>query len=319
MAPGGAMTTTLAEGTLMTSSADIITGRCAVWALPHTPACAEVARLTIHQVLRALLPAQLLNDCAVMASELATNGFVHGLGGRSLDDQHVPDSGRSELAIYRRGPEDNAELVVTVFDPRADLDAIDSPTRNPLDELPDKPLDESLSSEVLDRLLSQLPDEPLPESLSPEVIHGLHPERWSGQRGLDTVRAMSKGHCGFYRTTSRLGREPKSGKAAWFAVPLAPGSLAASPPRIAFGPAEAVEQLSSQLGARGIDHMIHNHLHDRSLLSLRHSTVWSDTATYWWGTGTQAMRHPHADLNEAAEQLVRIHEDREYSQLRTSP
>ncbi len=312
------MTTTLAEDTLMTSSADIIAGRCVVWALPHTPACAEVARLTIHRVLRTLLPTPLLHDCAVMASELATNGFVHGLGGRSLDDRHAPDSGRSELAIYRRGRTTNAELVVTVFDPRADIDAIERPTRSPLDELPGKDLDESLPPQVLDRLLSQLPDEPLPESLSPEVIHGLHPGRWSGQRGLDTVRAMSKDRCGFYRTTSRLGREPKSGKVAWFAVPLAPATRAASPPRNAFAPAEAVEQLSSQLGARGIDHMIRNHTHGRSLLSLRHLTVWSDIATYWWGTGHQAVRHPHNDLNEATEQLVRIHQDREYGELRTS-
>jgi hypothetical protein len=301
----------------MTSSADIITGRCAVWALPHTPACAEVARRTIHEALGPLLPPRLVNDCAIMASELATNGFVHGLRARNLDDQRAPAAGRSEVAIYRRGSESTAELVITVFDPRPDLDGIGGPTWNPLASLPDKPLDESLPDELLDKLLSELPDEPLPEALSPEVVHGLHPERWSGRRGLDTVRVLSNGNCGFYRTTSRLGKQPVSGKAAWFAVPLAPGSLAAPPQQIGYSPAEAIKRLSSQLAARGIDHMIQNHLHDRSLLSLRHTTVWSDTTVYSWG-GAQRVRLTHSDLTEAVEQLVRIHEDREYSPLRTS-
>lgn len=312
------MTMTLAEGTLMTSSAHIITGRCAVWALPHTPACAEFARRTIHSVLEPLLPPKLVDDCAIMASELASNAFIWGLRGQSLDEQHAPAAGRSELAIYRRGVESTAEIVITVFDPRSDLEAFDRPTRTPLDALPEKALDESLPNELLDELLAELPDEPLPETLSSEVVDGRHPERWSGQRGLDTVRVLSDGRFGFYRTRSRLGERPVSGKVAWFAAPVAPGTPAASPPPITFDPAEAVKALSDQLEVRGIDHRFPNHSHHRSVLSLRHATVWSDTTTYWWGTGSQTVRYSHADLTEITEQLIRIHEDHECATPRSS-
>jgi hypothetical protein len=309
------MTSTLAEGTQMPSSAEIISGRCAVWALPHTAECAMVARTTLRDVLRMLLLPSQLTDCVTMVSELATNGFLYGLAGRSLDDEHAPNAGRSELAVYRRGPQSNADLVVTVFDPLPDLDWIAEQTTNPLAELPYTPLDKRLPADI-DELLSQLPDEPLPES--PEVAQRLPPQRWSGQRGLETVRELSSGNCGFYRTTSRLGARPVSGKAAWFAVPLDGSSFAARPPEVTHSPADAAEALCSQLQARGLRRMIQNNLHDRSVLSLPHSTVWVDATGYTWRAGAVGVRHPHADLVEAVEQLVRIHEDREYSPLRTS-
>jgi hypothetical protein len=109
-----------------------------------------------------------------------------------------------------------------------------------------------------------------------------------------------------------------SGKVAWFAVPLAPGSPAASPPQIVYSPAEAAKKLGSQLDARGITQIIQNDLPGRSLLSVPHSMVWTDANAYTWRNGAQVMQHPHADLNEAVEQLVRIHQDSEYCQLRTS-
>lgn len=312
------MTLTLAEGRPMTSSADIITGRCAVWALPHTSACAEAAREIVRAALKTLLLPSQLTDCVVVVSELATNAFLHGLAGRSREDRYAPDAGRSEVAIYRRGPENAAELVITVFDPRPDLNAVVKTRPNPLAGLPDKDLHESLSAEVLDELLRELPDAPLPESASPEAVYSLPLQHWSGQRGLDTVRMLAGGRHGFYRTTSRLGARPVSGKVAWVAIPLAAGSLAARPPQTAYRPAEAVKVLRAELGARGIDHMIQNDLPDRSVLSLRHSTVWCDARAYSWHGGAGNVRHPHADLVEAVEQLIRINEDREYSPLRTS-
>jgi anti-sigma regulatory factor (Ser/Thr protein kinase) len=310
------MTLTLAEGAQMTSSADIISGRCAVWALPHTAACAAAARTKLREVLQVLLRPSQLDDCVTMVSELATNAFLYGLAGRKLDSRHAPDAGRSELAVYRRGHESNAELVVTVYDPRPDLDSVAEQTKNPLAELPDKSLDERLPAHIIDHLLSQLPDEPLPES--PEVAQHLHPKLWSGRRGLDTVRELSKNNCGFYRTRSRLGARPVSGKVAWFAVELCLDSLAARPPQAIYSPAEATQALCSQLQARGMTHLIQNDLHDRSVLSLRHSTVWIDTTGYTWRTGAEGVRHPHADLVEVVEQLVRINEDREYSPLQIS-
>ena len=106
------MTTTLAGAPIPTPPAMIITGGCPVWPLPHTRACAETARSIVRTALAGLVPDR-LDDCLVMASELATNAWLHGLGGRELDDRQAPIAGRSELAIYRRGPVDGAELVVT--------------------------------------------------------------------------------------------------------------------------------------------------------------------------------------------------------------
>jgi hypothetical protein len=107
----------------ITSSAEVLGGGCAVWALPHTRECAETARARLRDTLSELLPEH-LDDCLEMAGELATNAWLHGLGGKDLDDRYAPAAGRSELAVYRRGQAPGAELVVTVFDPKPDVDAI---------------------------------------------------------------------------------------------------------------------------------------------------------------------------------------------------
>ncbi len=312
------MTTTLAGAPIPTPPAMIITGGCPVWPLPHTRACAETARSIVRTALAGLVPDR-LDDCLVMASELATNAWLHGLGGRELDDRQAPVAGRSELAIYRRGPVDGAELVVTVFDPRCDLGAVTgSVPANPLAGLPDKPQKESLPPALLDQLLRDLPDNPLPESPS-AAIDELPPQWWSGRRGLDTVRELSDGRYGFYRTRSRLGRYPVSGKAAWFAVPIPPTSLAASPPAIHLSPADAVRKLRAELIGRGLGGMYHNDLHGHSVLSLRHLTIWCRNGSFTWANGDQAIRVPYFDLIDAVEQIIRINEDHAHTTLGTRP
>jgi hypothetical protein len=310
------MTTTLA-GTPMPTPALIITGGCSVWPLPHTRACAETARAIVRTTLADLVPDR-VDDCLVMVSELATNAWLHGLGGRELDNRHAPAAGRSELAIYRRGPEATAELVVTVFDPRSDLDSFTGRLPiSPLAELPDKPPQESVPPALLDQLLRNLPDNPLPES-PPGAVDDLPAQWWSGQRGLDTVRQLSGDRYGFYRTRSRLGQYPVSGKAAWFAIPIPATSLAAKPPATRFSPAEAVRSLAAQLSARGLGGMYLNDLHDRSLLSLRHVTTWSCDEVFTWADGDhKTVRAPYCDLVDVVEQIVRISEDREYATLGT--
>ncbi|MEV5704799.1 hypothetical protein [Actinoallomurus sp. NPDC052274] len=309
------MMTTLPGTPMMSPSALIITGGCPVWPLPHTRSCAEAARSIVRTALADLVPDR-LDDCLVMASEYATNAWLHGLGGREFDNTHAPVVGRSELAIYRRGPEDSAELVVTVFDPRSDLDAVAGAVSVPvLDQLPDKPLNESLPADVLDQLLGDLPDNPLPES-PPAAVGELPPQWWSGQRGLDTVRALSGGRYGFYRTRSRLGQYRVSGKVAWFTVPISATSLAAKPPAVRLSPAEAVRALRDQLTARGLGGMYHNDLHDRSVLSLRHLTIWCGGENFSWKNGDrEAVRIPYFDLADAVEAIVRISEDHEYLTL----
>ncbi|TDC91401.1 hypothetical protein E1285_13015 [Actinomadura sp. 7K507] len=59
-----------------------------------------------------LLPGDLVDDAVTMVSELATNVFVHALGGRALGS--MPTAGLPELQIYGRGQ--GAEVVVRVFD-----------------------------------------------------------------------------------------------------------------------------------------------------------------------------------------------------------
>jgi hypothetical protein len=107
----------------ITGSAEVLGGGCAVWALPHSRRCAETARARLRDTLAELVPER-LDDCLTMASELATNAWLHGLGGKDLDDRYAPAAGRSEVAVYRRGQGAGAELVVTVFDPKPDVDTI---------------------------------------------------------------------------------------------------------------------------------------------------------------------------------------------------
>jgi hypothetical protein len=300
---------TLAEGTLMNGAAEIITGRCAVWPLPHTPECARTARSKVRAAVAELLPER-LDDCLEMVSELATNAWVHGLGGDVLPGDEAPAAGRSELAIYRRGPEHRAELVVTVFDPSPDLDDIPDPAPNVLAAKPDKPLNESPPPEVQDALLALLPDKPPEEPLV--AVADLPPQRWSGQRGLETVRGLSDGRCGFRRTRSRLGAWRVPGKTAWFSVPIPAGSLAARPPAISLSPAEAVRMLESELAARGLDGMICSDGADRSLLSLSDVTVWCGDQCFSWRSGDQAVQLPISDFVETVEQVIALIEDRRH-------
>lgn len=240
----------------VTGSADVLGGGCAVWALPHTRHCAETARARLRDTLTELVPER-LDDCLAMASELTTNAWLHGLGGKELDDRYAPPAGRSEIAVYRRGEGANAELVVTVFDPRPDVDTI-----------------------------------------APG----------------DQVLRLADGRHGFRRTRSRLGAYPVPGRAAWFAVPLSPGSPAARPPWVSLTPAQAVQALRARLEARGLGLMYSGDLGGQSVLSLRHLTVWCRAQTFEWGG---AVRYPFFDLTEAVEQVIRINEDHEYALLGT--
>lgn len=118
----------------MTAVAEIIGGGCAVWALPHTRQCAEAAQARLRETLPDLLPGPIDTYLAVTA-ELAVNAWLHGLGGKELDDRYAPAAGRSEIAIYRRGHGQAAELVVTIFDPKPDLAAVPDVGKRGLDRV----------------------------------------------------------------------------------------------------------------------------------------------------------------------------------------
>ncbi len=88
-------------------------GGCAVWALPPEARCAGVAREAVGETLGALrLPEGMVDDAVTMVSELATNVFVHALGGRPLPT--MPTAGLPEVQIYVR--KRGSEVVVRVFD-----------------------------------------------------------------------------------------------------------------------------------------------------------------------------------------------------------
>lgn len=287
------MTTTLQEGAPMSSSEEITTGGCPVWLLPRTAECAASARYITRMALVGLLPKRIIDNCGLMISELATNAWKHGLRAEKLRCRHGPLVS-SELAIYRRGPASNAEIVITVFDPDPNIEAIPEPAPDVLAAMPDTPPNEPPPRNVVDAVLAQLPatlDDP------------------SMKRGLDTVRACSGGWCGFYRTRSRFGAFP--GKAAWFAV-SATESEAAQPPTVSMSPAQAVRALKAQVGARGLAHAYCSDERGEPVLFLRHLTVRCRDQTFRWGTGNQARRIPCYDLVEATEQIVTTSQDAEH-------
>jgi anti-sigma regulatory factor (Ser/Thr protein kinase) len=94
---------------------NIQSGRCSAWTLPPDETCARTARVIITAALTALdLPGHTIDDAATMASELATNGLLHGLRASA-----APAEGPLELWLYHR-TEPVAELVCKLFDPRRD-------------------------------------------------------------------------------------------------------------------------------------------------------------------------------------------------------
>ncbi len=269
----------------MTSSADIITGRRPVWALPLSDRCAKTARSILGETLKTLLPDR-LDDGLVMVSEIATNAWQHGLGG--VEDERAP-TGRFELAIHRRGAGAYAQLVVAVFDPRPDRRAISTPASAALARLPETPLGESPAPEVIDCLLMDLRIR---------------------QRGLDIVHDLSRGRWGVYRTRSQRG---VPGKAVWFALPLHAMSPAYRPPAVDRTPAETVCELRERLAHRGARHMIGNDLDGGSVLSIsRDLTIWCRGHIITWHAGGRTFEYPDADLAEAVERMVEMGEDLEH-------
>jgi hypothetical protein len=102
----------------MNGQPDIRRGGCSAWVLPPDERCARTARSLIRETLMPLgLPGELIQDVVTIASELATNAFLHGLSGPAASrtgagSPAVPP----ELWLYRRGLS-VAELVCKVFDP----------------------------------------------------------------------------------------------------------------------------------------------------------------------------------------------------------
>ncbi|MBC6462744.1 ATP-binding protein [Actinomadura sp. HBU206391] len=287
--PHGQVNTSAVMSTPASGSASIRAWDCAAWWLPHNETCNAVARHYVRETFNELgLARTLVDDCLTMLSELVTNAFVHGLGGKSLDERHAPSSGRCELWLYRRGQAPHTELVCKVFDPQSDWPIPKPPAHDVLDLLPELELSATPSMEALDAILPGLQD---------------------GARGLDLVRTLSHGRTGFHRTRSRLGQWPVPGKVAWFSLPIPGPSQLTEPPRVEVTAPQASQQLKEQLLVRGID-TIRNAERDHAVLSVRRGlTVWCHDNAFRWHVDGTSVRRPYAEITDVTETIVALHED----------
>ena len=289
-------------------------GSCHAWPLPADATCATVARQVFRDAVSEVgLEPDLLDDCILMASELAANTLharaVAGTGGEG--DRFVsvaPDMGgepvssagpaphtprdtaaarpgHPELWLYLRGLGTRRELVCKVFDCYRGWRHGSAPTA------------------------ARVPA---------QSVTG---------RGLQIVHELSRGCWGHHPTRARLGGWGVRGKAVWFAVPapLAHARLMDVTGLRAYTlsadvtATRAKERLSARQAASELEAMLEERgfrgrlvradqpASDMSVLSVcRGLTVWCRSGVVSLNTpeGTSERWH-YADLIEVAEQTVR--------------
>jgi hypothetical protein len=283
-------------------------GTCHAWVLPADATCATVARQVFRDAVSEVgLEPDLLDDCVLMASELAANTLharaVAGTGGGGDRFESVaPDMGGepissagpvSELWLYLRGIGSRRELVCKVFDCCRGW-------RHGL--------------------------APSASRISPPGVQAI-----TG-RGLQIVHELSRGRWGHHPTRARLGGRGARGKAVWFAVPapLAHARLvdvtglraytlsadvSATRANERLSARQAAGELETMLGERGVGGRLvraDQPASDMSVLSVcRGLTVWCRSGVVSLATPEGRERWPYADLVEAAEQTVRRYEELE--------
>ena len=298
-------------------------GSCQVWALPADATSASVARQVFRDAVGEVgLEPDLLDDCILMASELAANTLhahaVAGVGGGgnrlvsvTPDVEGEPDisadpappgspapppapdaedsqdtiPGGGELWLYLRGLGSRRELVCKVFDCY----------RGWRHGAP-----------------------PSPSTASVQAVNG---------RGLQIVHELSGGQWGHHPTRARLGGGcGQPGKAVWFAVP-APFAhtrladvtgLRAYTLSADITAARASKRLSARQAARELEAMLSERgfsgrmlradqpACDLSVLAVcRGLTIWCRSGVVSLSTPSgSSLRWNYADLVEAAEQTV---------------
>jgi hypothetical protein len=295
-------------------------GSCNAWPLPADATCAMVARQVFRDAVSGVgLEPGLLDDCVLMASELAANTLharaVAGTGGggdwlvsvapdmggepisaagpatHAAISKTVP--GCPELWLYLRGVGIRRELVCKIFDCCRGWRHGSAPSA---------------------------------ARASAQAVAG---------RGLQIVHELSGGRWGHHPTRARLGGWGLRGKAVWFAVPapLAHARLMDVTGLRAYtlsadvSATRANERLSARQAARELETMLdergfHGRLvradqpaSDMSVLSVcRGLTVWCRSGVVSLTTADGGReRWNYADLVEAAEQTVRRYEELELS------
>ena len=296
-------------------------GSCHAWSLPADATCATVARQVFRDAVSGVgLEPGLLDDCVLMASELAANTLharaVAGTGGGgdrlvsvASDRGGEPISaagpathstatpkvvpGCPELWIYLRGLGVRRELVCKIFDCYRGWRHGSAPSV---------------------------------ARVSAQAVAG---------RGLQIVHELSGGRWGHHPTRARLGGWGLRGKAVWFAVPapLAHARLMDVTGLRAYTlsadvtATRANERLSARQAAWELETMLDERgfrgrlvradqpASDMSVLSIcRGLTVWCRSGVVSLTTPEGGReRWNYADLVEAAEQTVRRHEELELS------
>ena len=308
-------------------------GSCHAWPLPADATCATVARQVFRDVVSEVgLEADLLDDCILMASELAANtlharavagpggggdrfvSVAPDMGGKPMPSagpapqtQPIPQTpqipgepagftgalpGCPELWLYLRGLGTRRELVCKVFDCYRGWRHGSAPSAT---------------------------------RVSAQAVAG---------RGLQIVHELSRGLWGHHPTRARLGGWGVRGKAVWFAVPapLAHARLMDVTGLHAYtlsadvtATSRASERLSARQAARELEAMLDERgfggrlvradqpASDMSVLSVcRGLTVWCRSG-FISLTSPEGDRERwgYADLVEAAEQTVRRYEELE--------
>ena len=307
-------------------------GSCHAWPLPADATCATVARQVFREAVSEVgLEPDLLDDCILMASELAANTLharaVAGTGGGGIGScpsprtweanrfhpppaphtPHTPQtprdpaafagaqSGCPELWLYLRGLGTRRELVCKVFDCYRGWRHGSAPST------------------------AWVPAQAV------QAVAG---------RGLQIVHELSCGRWGHHPTRARLGGWGVRGKAVWFAVPapLAHARLVDVTGLHAYtlsadvtATSRASERLSARQAAAELEAMLDERgfggrlvradqpASDMSVLSVCRGL------TVWCRSGVVSMTSPegdrerwsYADLVEAAEQTVRRYEELE--------
>jgi hypothetical protein len=320
-------------------------GTCYAWPLPADATCATVARQAFRDAVSQVgLEPDLLEDCILMASELAAN---------TLHAQVVAEAGGggNRLASVNTGVEgEPIESAGPV--PQARGSHRHRPSRVPRYPQPSRssraPQAElwlylrglgtrrELVCKVFDCSRGWRDGAPPSAPGAP----GAPAEAVSG-RGLQIVHELSGGHWGHHPTRARLDNWGLRGKAVWFAVPapLAHARLVDVTGLRAYTfsadvtAARASDRLSARQAARELEVMLDERgfgrglvrddqpARDLSILSVRRGlTVWCQAGvvslTTPWGSSQQWN---YADLIEAAEQTVCRYEELDLEQAVSAP
>jgi len=311
-------------------------GSCHAWPLPADATCATVARQVLRDVVSEVgLEADLLDDCILMASELAANTLharaVAGTGGGG--DRFVsvaPDMGGKPMPSA--GPVPHIQQIQQI-------------AQTP--QIPGEPAGFTGALPGCPELWLYLRGLGTRRELVCKVFdcyrgwrHGSAPSasRVSAQavagRGLQIVHELSRGLWGHHPTRARLGGWGVRGKAVWFAVPapLAHARLMDVTGLHAYtlsadvtATSRASERLSARQAARELEAMLDERgfggrlvradqpASDMSVLSVcRGLTVWCRSGFISLPSlEGDRERWGYADLVEAAEQTVRRYEELE--------